>query len=156
MDAAHVDDALAGEAARGAESARGAGSPTGGLDENDLVDEVDEVDQVDEVDEFEDIDEFEDVDTAQEPDTAEEPVAGGALTERERRVLAFERQWWKHAGSKEQAIRDLFDLSATRYYQTLNGLLDKPAALAHDPVLVKRLRRLRAARTRARSAGRVS
>jgi hypothetical protein len=73
-----------------------------------------------------------------------------ALTEREEQILAFERKWWKHAGSKEQAIRDAFDLSATRYYQLLNGLLDNPAALAADPLLVGRLRRLRSTRARAR------
>jgi Protein of unknown function (DUF3263) len=72
------------------------------------------------------------------------------LTEREQMILAFERKWWKHAGSKEQAIRDTFDLSATRYYQLLNGLLDKPAAVAYDAVVVGRLRRLRASRTRPR------
>jgi hypothetical protein len=76
------------------------------------------------------------------------------LDERERQILAFERQWWKHAGSKEQAIRDLFGVSSTRYYQMLNALLDNPAALAYDPVLVKRLRRLRATRARARTGGR--
>src|SRR5258708_33408785 len=68
---------------------------------------------------------------------------GDGLTERERQVLAFERQWWRRAGAKEQAIRDLFGFSSTRYYQLLNGLLDSPHALAYDPVLVKRLRRLR-------------
>ncbi|HEX6969353.1 MAG TPA: DUF3263 domain-containing protein [Micromonosporaceae bacterium] len=73
-----------------------------------------------------------------------------ALTDRERRVLDFERRWWRHAGAKEQAIRDTFGISATRYYQLLNGLLDNPAALAVDPVLVNRLRRLRAARVRIR------
>ncbi|MFK3985051.1 DUF3263 domain-containing protein [Micromonospora sp. NPDC050397] len=72
------------------------------------------------------------------------------LSEREREILAFERRWWKHAGAKEQAIRDSFDISATRYYQLLNGLLDNPAALAAEPVLVARLRRLRAARSRTR------
>jgi hypothetical protein len=77
------------------------------------------------------------------------------LTEREQEVLAFERQWWKYAGAKEQAIRELFDMSATRYYQVLNALLDRPEALAFDPMLVKRLRRLRAARQRARSARRL-
>ncbi len=76
------------------------------------------------------------------------------LTERERQVLAFERQWWRHAGAKEQAIRDLFGVSSTRYYQLLNALLDNPAALEYDPVLVKRLRRLRATRSRARTGGR--
>lgn len=65
-------------------------------------------------------------------------------------MLEFERSWWRHAGAKEQAIRDAFGLSATRYYQLLNRLLDEPAALAYDPVLVGRLRRLRSWRTRTR------
>jgi len=77
--------------------------------------------------------------------------AAPALTEREEQILAFERRWWKHAGSKEQAIRDTFGLSATRYYQVLNGLLDNPAALAYEPVLVGRLRRLRSTRARSRA-----
>ncbi|MFJ6195981.1 DUF3263 domain-containing protein [Micromonospora sp. NPDC092111] len=78
------------------------------------------------------------------------PADADELTERELRILAFEQQWWKHAGAKEQAIRDSFGLSATRYYQLLNGLLDRPAALAAEPVLVGRLRRLRSSRTRNR------
>lgn len=88
--------------------------------------------------------------------TQAQAVPGAELTERERDILDFERQWWKHAGAKEQAIRDRFGLSATRYYQVLNGLLDRQAALAYDPVLVKRLRRLRATRSRARRGGRGS
>ena len=64
------------------------------------------------------------------------------LDRRDREILAFERQWWKYAGAKEQAIRELFDMSATRYYQVLNALLDKPEAMAADPLLIKRLRRL--------------
>jgi len=79
----------------------------------------------------------------------------GELSDRDRKILAFERQWWKYAGAKEQAIRDLFDMSATRYYQVLNALIDRPEALAHDPLLVRRLRRLRATRQRARSARRL-
>jgi hypothetical protein len=67
-------------------------------------------------------------------------------------MLAFERQWWKFAGAKEQAIRELFDLSSTRYYQALNTLIDRPEALAHDPMLVKRLRRTRQTRRRSGSA----
>ncbi len=74
------------------------------------------------------------------------------LTRRDRDILAFERQWWKYAGAKEDAIKELFDLSATRYYQVLNALVDTPAALAADPMLVKRLRRVRATRTKARAA----
>lgn len=82
-------------------------------------------------------------------------AAAAMLSERDRGILEFERQWWKYAGAKEQAIRDLFDMSATRYYQILNGLIDTPEALAFDPMLVKRLRRLRATRQRARSARRL-
>jgi hypothetical protein len=69
--------------------------------------------------------------------------------------LAFERQWWKYAGAKEHAVREQFDMSATRYYQVLNALIDQPEAMAYDPLLVKRLRRLRTARQRARSARRL-
>lgn len=77
------------------------------------------------------------------------------LGEREQRMLELERQWWKYSGAKEQAIREMFDLSATHYYQILNALIDTEAALAHDPMLVKRLRRLRTTRQRARSARRL-
>lgn len=80
-----------------------------------------------------------------------EPV----LTRRDHEILAFERQWWKYAGAKEQAVRELFDLSATRYYQILDAILDKPAAVAVDPLLVKRLRRLRSGRQRTRTARRL-
>jgi hypothetical protein len=80
--------------------------------------------------------------------------ADDRLSARDRQILDFERQWWKYAGAKEQAIRELFGMSATRYYQVLNALIDTPDAIAHDPMLVKRLRRLRAARQRARSARR--
>jgi hypothetical protein len=83
------------------------------------------------------------------------PENGNGLSRRDREVLAFERQWWKYAGAKEQAIRELFDMSATRYYQVLNALIDTPEALAADPMLVKRLRRLRASRQRQRSARRL-
>ena len=87
-----------------------------------------------------------------------QPAGGapeGKLSERDAEILAFERQWWKFAGAKEQAVRDKFQMSATRYYQVLNALIDKPEALAQDPLLVKRLRRLRAARQRFRSAKRL-
>lgn len=80
--------------------------------------------------------------------------APGRLSERDEQVLAFERQWWKYAGAKEQAIRELFDMSATRYYQVLNALIDDQAALEHDPMLIKRLRRMRSSRQRARTSAR--
>ncbi|MFV2019595.1 DUF3263 domain-containing protein [Micromonospora sp. LOL_023] len=93
-----------------------------------------------------------DVDPPADSDSTRPAVepASATLTEREQRILDFERQWWKHAGAKEQSVRDTFGLSATRYYQLLNQLLDNPAALAVEPVLVARLRRLRATRSRAR------
>ena len=81
--------------------------------------------------------------------------AARGLSERDREILAFERQWWKYAGSKEDAIKELFSMSATRYYQVLNALVDRPEALAADPMLVKRLRRLRASRQKARAARRL-
>src|SRR4029079_10353760 len=82
-------------------------------------------------------------------------TAATELAERDREILNFERQWWKYAGAKEQAVREKFDMSSTRYYQVLNALIDRPDALAFDPLLVRRLRRLRAARQRARSARRL-
>jgi hypothetical protein len=89
------------------------------------------------------------------PATPADESALDGLTRRDRDILAFERQWWKYAGAKEQAIRELFDMSATRYYQVLNALIDTPAAMTADPMLVKRLRRLRASRQRQRSARRL-
>ena len=80
----------------------------------------------------------------------------GELPERDAEILTFERQWWKYAGAKEQAIRDLFAMSATRYYQILNTLIDRPEALAHDPMLVKRLRRMRSSRMARRVASRAA
>ena len=74
------------------------------------------------------------------------------LNDRDLDILDFERTWWKHAGVKEQAIRERFEMSATRYYQLLNELLERPEALAHDPILVKRLKRLRTYRQRQRVA----
>jgi Protein of unknown function (DUF3263) len=84
-----------------------------------------------------------------------EGAAGPDLGARDREILEFERQWWKYAGAKETAIRESFDMSATRYYQVLNALIDRPEALVADPLLVRRLRRMRAERQRARSARRL-
>lgn len=95
------------------------------------------------------------MDSARAVEHAAPEAAASGLSERDQRVLEFERQWWKYAGAKEQAVRELFDMSATRYYQVLNALLDDPAALAFDPMLVKRLRRMRASRQRQRSARRL-
>lgn len=82
------------------------------------------------------------------------PSAG--LTEEDEAILQFERVWWRFGGAKEEAIREKFALSATRYYQRLNALIDKREALEADPVLVRRLQRLRQTRQEARSARRMS
>ncbi|NUR73049.1 MAG: DUF3263 domain-containing protein [Hamadaea sp.] len=79
------------------------------------------------------------------------PTQRVTLSDQDQAILTFERQWWKHAGAKEQAIRETFEVSATRYYQLLNKLLDDPQALAFDAVLVNRLRRLRLSRARSRA-----
>ncbi|MCL1900066.1 MAG: DUF3263 domain-containing protein [Promicromonosporaceae bacterium] len=79
-----------------------------------------------------------------------------AISERDQAILTLERQWWKYAGAKEQAIKDLFGLTPVRYYQVLNALIDTEAALQADPMLVKRLRRQRTTRQRERSQRRLS
>jgi hypothetical protein len=81
---------------------------------------------------------------------------GFALSERDQAILGFERQWWKYSGAKEAAIRELFDMSSTRYYQLINTLIDTPEALEFDPMLVKRLRRMRSSRQAARTANRAN
>jgi uncharacterized protein DUF3263 len=77
------------------------------------------------------------------------------LDQRERDILDFERDWWRSTVSKERAVRDRFGLSSARYHQVLGGLLDRPEALAYDPMLVRRLRRIRETRRRKRSARRL-
>lgn len=78
------------------------------------------------------------------------------LTDEETAILDFERAWFKYAGAKEQEIRDRFGWSSTRHYQVVNALIDRPEALAYDPLLVRRLARLRNARADQRSARRLA
>jgi uncharacterized protein DUF3263 len=92
---------------------------------------------------------------AWEQDAVPAGLPAGALGERERSVLAFERQWWRHAGAKEEAIRREFGVGPTAYYQLLSRLLDDPAAVALDPMLVRRLQRQRASRRRRRARRRL-
>ena len=78
--------------------------------------------------------------------------ANAGLSEFEVKMLEFERSWWRHAGVKESSIKELFNLTPPAYYQLLNNLIDLDAALIADPILVKRLRRLRDQRTSSRSS----
>ena len=80
----------------------------------------------------------------------------GELTSNEKEFIDFARAWWKYAGAQEQAIRDQFDVSGTRFWQQLNELIDRPEALAYDPVTVNRYRRMRAQRQAARSPSRLN
>lgn len=81
---------------------------------------------------------------------------GGRLTDVELAILEFERSWWKYPGAKDTAVRERFGMTAPRYYQVLNALIDHPAALAFDAALVRRLTRLREQRVRQRSTRRVA
>jgi hypothetical protein len=74
-----------------------------------------------------------------------------ALADLEMRILAFERSWWRQPGAKEREILEVLGIPATRYYQLLNELIDRPEALAFDPALVTRLRRQRSRRHGIRS-----
>jgi len=73
------------------------------------------------------------------------------LTERERALLDFEGNWWTRDDAKDTLVRAIFSCSLDEYYQELNRLVDVPAALIYDPLVVRRLIRLRDRRRRARS-----
>ncbi len=70
-------------------------------------------------------------------------------------ILDFEREWWRLSVPKEVAVRQRFHMSAARYYHLLNRVIDRPDALQYDPMLVRRLRRLRDMRRRKRFAKRL-
>lgn len=60
----------------------------------------------------------------------------------DRAILDFERSWWQEPGAKDQAIEFALGLSATDFYDRLRSLVDAPAALAYDPLTIKRVRTL--------------
>lgn len=78
------------------------------------------------------------------------------LTELESEILRFEGQWHTYGGAKDHAIRERFDMSAAEYFQVLGRLLDSPAAYAEDPILIKRLRRIRDSRQNTRGHARIA
>ena len=75
-----------------------------------------------------------------------------SLDQRSTEVLDFEREAWKLTVTKERAIRERFGFSPSRYHQLLHRIIDRPEALIYDPMLVRRLRRVREVRRRARTA----
>jgi hypothetical protein len=86
-----------------------------------------------------------------EPEHGDRPLES-FLSERDQRILEFERQWWRNTGAKEEAIRAEFSLSAARYYQLLNAVIDLPDAVRADPMLINRLQRAREERSQMRAA----
>lgn len=88
----------------------------------------------------------------QDGSTGSPREAGVGLNGRDAAILAFERRRFGDPGAKEKAIREEFGVTSARYYQVLNALIDSPAAIVHDPMLVRRLQRMREARTSARTA----
>ncbi len=69
-----------------------------------------------------------------------------ALTERQIAIIEFERISWQLDSSKEKAIREQFSISPSRYYKIRDELIDIPAAMDFDPMVVKRLQKQRKAR----------
>ena len=76
----------------------------------------------------------------------------GDLSDRDRAILTLEAAWPRHGGMKEETIRAKLGMSPARYYQLLGRLIENEAALGFDPLLVRRLRRLRDARASQRTA----
>jgi hypothetical protein len=82
--------------------------------------------------------------------------AGGLRVESDwHDILAFEAGWRTRGIRKERALRESFRISPARYYLLLDRLIDQPEALEYDPILVRRLRRLRERRRQARFVRRV-
>lgn len=72
------------------------------------------------------------------------------LTEEQRTILNIERQQWTRTGEKLNAVREQLGLTETGYAARLNRLIDTEPALAAEPLLVNRLRRLRDGNRRTR------
>ena len=76
-----------------------------------------------------------------------------ALSDRDRAILEFERDWWLEPGTKEAALRARLDLSPSRYRELLYAIIDEPDALAFDPLVVRRTRKVRERNRKARFEG---
>lgn len=79
-------------------------------------------------------------------------ITGPELSDRDRALLDFERDWAAYRGAKRDHIAERFGFTATRYYQLLSLLLDRPEAERYDPLLIRRLRRRRDERASAARA----
>ena len=65
------------------------------------------------------------------------------LTERQKSIIEFERTAWQTGISKEKAIRQIFTISPSRYYQIRDELIDLPEAMKFDPMVIRRLQKQR-------------
>jgi hypothetical protein len=86
---------------------------------------------------------------------AEQPERAG-LTARERAVLEFEQSWWLSRVPKDQAVREQFQLTEAEYAVLLDDLIDTEVAMSAEPLLVRRLRRLRERRRTVQTARRTA
>lgn len=75
-----------------------------------------------------------------------------ALSDEQRAILDFERQWWRYAGGKAIEIQQHLEMTPVSYYRELNAIIDLPEAIEYDPTLVRRLQRARTLTRRRRSA----
>jgi hypothetical protein len=78
-------------------------------------------------------------------------MASEELTDEQRALLEFERDWPIGRAGKDEAIRTQFALTPARYYQVLGFVIETEPALKYDPLLVTSLLRARDQRYRARS-----
>lgn len=68
------------------------------------------------------------------------------MTPTDAELLDFEASWPLPGAAKDSTVVAVLGMPPTLYHQRLGALLDDPKALAYNPLLIKRLRRLRATR----------
>jgi len=73
----------------------------------------------------------------------EETAGSHELSAEDIAMLDFEKKWWRDRRVKNEIIRREFGVSPTIYFRRLSSLIDRPEALAYDPILVRSLLRRR-------------
>ncbi|MFT4864715.1 MAG: hypothetical protein ACI9CV_001293 [Ilumatobacter sp.] len=75
------------------------------------------------------------------------------LSERHAAMLDFERSWWTNDDPRDQVVRARFQCSPEEYDAEIAVVLENPDAAEHDPLVVRRLKRLRLRARKARIDG---
>lgn len=78
----------------------------------------------------------------------EEFVDTTPLSERDLAIIEFEAGWFLLDEDRHDAIRARFGCSVEDYNLELNRVIDHPASMCADPLVVRRLRRTRERRRR--------